>query len=129
DYLARVAEPLAPALSGFVERVGPVGAAERVRAGDVPTAVALETAARRHLPTSHSPAAGAEIRLVCPEDDEWPAALRTPTVFDRQHVTLPLALWVRGRVPLDAAANRCGRGDRRTCRLVLRRAAGHRVRV
>ena len=46
-YLSRVAEPPAPALAAFVEAVGPVEAASRVRAGDVPDLVAGETAARR----------------------------------------------------------------------------------
>src|SRR5690349_12666789 len=46
-YLSRVAEPPAAALVRFVDTVGPVAAADRVRTGDVADAVAAETAARR----------------------------------------------------------------------------------
>src|SRR5690606_40417538 len=48
-YLLRVAEPPAAALAAFVSAHGPTEAAERVRARQVPPAVAQETEARAHL--------------------------------------------------------------------------------
>ena len=74
-YLSRVAEPPAPALAAFVEAVGPVEAATRVRAGDVPDPVAGETAARRTVDRAGADLAAADAagaRLLVPEDAAWP---------------------------------------------------------
>ena len=99
-YLSRVAEPPAPALAGFLEAVGPVAAARRIRAGDVPDQVAAETAARRavdragaDLDAAH--AAGA--RLLVPEDVAWPReAFAACTLCGLPALAPPVALWVRG---------------------------------
>lgn len=102
-YLMRVAEPPALALHAFVDRVGPVAAADRVRKGDVPTAVDTETQARRHLDLATddlAAAAKAGARLVVPEDQDWPAwaLLCLAAAVDRgvRGAGPPLGLWVRG---------------------------------
>lgn len=107
-YLLRVAEPPAPALWGFVAEHGPVEAARRVRAGEVPDRVATETSARRHVDVAERDLeeGGAQgARLVIPEDDEWPAwpLLSLEVAMGRgvDGVAPPLALWMRGEVPLD----------------------------
>ena len=99
-YLSRVAEPPASALAGFVEAVGPVAAARRIRAGDVPDPVAAETAARRAVDRSGADldaahAAGA--RLLVPEDATWPReAFAACTLCGLPALAPPMALWVRG---------------------------------
>jgi DNA processing protein len=75
-YLMRVAEPPAAALYAFVTSVGPVVAADEVRAGTAPAAVLGETSARRHLDRAEADLAAADragARLVTPESAEWPA--------------------------------------------------------
>jgi DNA processing protein len=109
-YLSGVAEAPAPALAGFVRRVGPEEAAERVRRGEVPKAVATLTRARRDQAVDAAElraAAEGGIRLVIPEDDEWPAAAFL--AFDycgHEHLAAPLALWARGPARLDEVAER-----------------------
>lgn len=104
-YLMRVAEPPALALLAFVNRVGPVTAAERVREGDVPAAVDLETQARRHLDVAADDLAAAEkvgARLVVPESPDWPAwpllCLSGPA---SRGTGAPLGLWIRGTGTVD----------------------------
>lgn len=112
-YLMRVAEPPATALLNLVDAVGPVIAAERVRAADVPPAVLAETSARRHLDQAAGDledAARAGARLVVPEDEEWPAwqLLCLSATADRgqRWAGAPLGLWVRGPVSLATAFDR-----------------------
>ncbi|EIE98007.1 DNA-processing protein DprA [Saccharomonospora glauca] len=107
-YLLRVAEPPAPALWRFVAEYGPIDAARKVRAADVPDRVAAETAARRQLDLAeHDLEFGAArgARLVIPEDDEWPAwpllSLEVATGRGVEGMAPPLALWVRGEAVLD----------------------------
>lgn len=125
-YLSRVAEPPAAALAAYVEEVGPVTAAQRVRVGAtggpgaVPPAVARETAARRATDRSESDLARLVAlggRLIVPEDPEWPAlALAGLAVVAgadgaggmegsaaREGPAEPLALWARGPGRLDDA--------------------------
>lgn len=99
-YLSRTAEAPAPALAELVAAVGPVEAAERVRCGAVPEAVAQETRARREADRARSDLAAARaagVRLICPEHPEWPAepfaALAGCGVAD---LAPPVALWGRG---------------------------------
>jgi DNA processing protein len=112
-YLMRVAEPPAVALLEFVESVGPVEAAARVRAADVPSRVLVETSARRHLDQAAGDLADAEragARLVVPEDREWPAwqLLSLTAAVDRgqRWSGAPLGLWVRGVAPLSELFDR-----------------------
>jgi DNA processing protein len=102
-YLLRVVEPPAPALTRFIAEVGPVTAAERVRAGNVPPDVADETAARSHLDLAEQDlveAAAVSARLLIPEDPDWPAwpfaALDMAAARGAKWAGEPLALWVRG---------------------------------
>ncbi len=102
-YLMRVAEPPAFALHAFVDVVGPVEAADRVRRGDVPDAVLHETEARREVELAAADLAAAEKvggRLVVPEDPDWPAwqllCLAPPTDRGLRGSGQPLGLWVRG---------------------------------
>ena len=99
-YLSRVAEAPAPALARLVAELGPVEAAERVRAGRVPEPVAAETSARRTVDRAAADleaAAAVGARLLTPEQPDWPswpfAAFAT---VGARELTAPLALWVRG---------------------------------
>ncbi|GLZ41479.1 DNA-processing protein DprA [Actinokineospora sp. NBRC 105648] len=112
-YLLRVAEPPAPALFAFVERAGPVVAAARVRAGDVPAAVRDETSARCEHDLAEGDLARADAvgaRLVVPEDPEWPGwpllCLANASGRGLRWATPPLALWVRGSASLDDVLTR-----------------------
>lgn len=102
-YLARVAEPPATSLTAFVDVHGPIEAAARVRAGDVPDAVREETVARRDqdlVDEDLAAAAQAGARLVLPEDDEWPAwrllCLSAAATRGITWAAPPMALWVCG---------------------------------
>ncbi|WUD29892.1 DNA-processing protein DprA [Lentzea sp. NBC_00516] len=100
-YLSRVAEPYPAALAALVAQVGPVEAAERVRAGEISPSVASQTAARRAEERAHADLAAiakAGGRLVIPEDEEWPRwpLLALENVGGRRCGGEPLALWVRG---------------------------------
>jgi DNA processing protein len=106
-YLMRVAEPPALALGGLVDALGPVEAAARVRAGDVPEAVREQTAARRQVDLVDedlSSAGQAGARLVVPEDEEWPAwpllSLAAAAGRGLRWAGTPLGLWVQGSVCL-----------------------------
>ncbi|TQM83390.1 DNA processing protein [Saccharothrix saharensis] len=112
-YLSRVAEPPAAALARFVAEVGPVRAAEMVRAGEVPPGVDSQTSARRALDQAEQDLeAAAEIggRLLIPEDDEWPRwpfnALAIAAANGLRCGVEPLALWVRGDASLAAITER-----------------------
>jgi DNA processing protein len=125
-YLSRVAEPPAAALAAYVEEVGPLVAARRVRAGAthgpgvLPPAVASETAARRDTERAESDLALLEAqggRLIVPEDPEWPALALAGLGYVagpdggagmegapvRDGPAVPLALWARGPGRLDDA--------------------------
>ncbi|MEU0879073.1 DNA-processing protein DprA [Lentzea sp. NPDC005914] len=110
-YLSRVAEPYPAALAALVAQVGPVEAAERVRAGEVSPSVASQTSARRGEERVHQDLeliAKRGGRLLIPEDDEWP---RWPLVALRGAAAQrcggePLALWVRGQQDLAVATDK-----------------------
>jgi len=109
-YLSDVAEPPAPALGAFVAALGPVEAAARVRTGEVPAPVDLETRARRDRDRAEQHLRAAETigaRLLVPEDEDWPAV--PFLAFDQcghDHLPAPLALWVRGPAQLGELAER-----------------------
>src|SRR5690606_11703838 len=113
-YLLRVAEPPAAALAAFVSAHGPTEAAERVRARQVPPAVAQETEARAHLTVTAADLERAQeklgARLITPEDDEWPSwpllALTVAGARGIKGMSAPIALWARGGGRLDGAVER-----------------------
>lgn len=112
-YLLRVAEPPAPALAALVAAAGPVEAARLVQAGEVPGPVAAETEARRHRVITEQDldrARSAGMRLIIPEDDEWPAwpllSIEVAASRGVKGMAGPLALWARGAGRLDEAVER-----------------------
>ncbi|GAA1272960.1 DNA-processing protein DprA [Saccharothrix xinjiangensis] len=112
-YLSRVAEPPAPALAAFVTEVGPIEAAARVRAGDVPPAVDGQTSARRAEQWAERDLELVDQlggRLLIPEDEEWPRwpfnALAIAAANGLRCGLEPLALWVRGSCDLAALTRR-----------------------
>jgi DNA processing protein len=112
-YLSRVAEPPAPALAAFVAEVGPVKAAELVRAGRVPPAVEGQTSARRTEDRAEDDLRRVRElggRLVIPEDDEWPTwpfnALAIAAAHGLRCGLEPLALWARGKANVAELAER-----------------------
>jgi DNA processing protein len=112
-YLLAVAEPPAPGLSALIASCGPVEAAARVRAGELPARVGNETSARRDQDRVDDDFAAAEKvggRLVVPEDDDWPVwqfhALAQACERGLRWSGVPIALWVRGSASLAAVADR-----------------------
>ena len=97
-YLSRVAEPPAPGLAVLVAEVGPVRAAELVRRGEVPERVAVETSARRaadRVDVDLAAASAGGVRLLTPEDPDWPAAsLGDLAACGVPDLAPPVALWV-----------------------------------
>lgn len=105
-YLLAVAEPPAPTVAAFVAATGPIAAAERIRTGDVPAQVAAATSDRAGHDTAadFDRAEAQGLRLITPEDDEWPHQAFRPLRMTADIATAPpLALWARGRANLDDA--------------------------
>lgn len=100
-YLMRAAEPPAPAMHDFVATVGVVEAAASIRAGTAPAAVAAEI---HHPATDIRPDLNAvdqeQIRLLTPEDTEWPR--ERFAALEAAGLTVPLGLFVRGDASLAA---------------------------
>jgi DNA processing protein len=122
-WLSRAMEPGCVDLWRYVEDVGPVQAALRLRIGRAPDRVTRLVGARARADRSlHDlrTAARADARLVVPEDDEWPAVpLHALTVaasrepddprLQQERTTAlvpPHGLWVRGRGRLDEVVDR-----------------------
>jgi DNA processing protein len=122
-WLGRLVEPGTVDLWRYVDRLGPVEAARRIRAGRVPERIAGLTAARADTDRSLADLRQADrcgARLVVPEDEEWPApALHALTVATagepddhrRQSPRTtapvpPLGLWVLGSSRLDELVDR-----------------------
>jgi DNA processing protein len=119
-YLSRVAEPPCPELAALVERLGPVGAAERIRRGQIDESLAKHTEARREIDRA---ADDLEVlarrggRLITPDDDEWPAlacvafdgaARNRPNAQPdgKPNAGAPMVLWALGPLRLDETAQR-----------------------
>lgn len=108
-YLLEVAEPPAVAVWQLVEEHGPIASAQMLQAGDVPDAVRQEVShpvrhvTRDDLERAHE----SGLRLIIPEDPEWPGwpltDLRPDAVRTIPGSCPPLALWARGPAPLDDA--------------------------
>ena len=109
-YLLRVAEPPSWDLVRFVERRGPVEAADRIRRGEVPAAVGERVLARRghdHVDADLDAGTTVGARLLVPEDPGWPAwAFGAFEIAEDPDLAPPLALWVRGPGCLAALAER-----------------------
>ncbi|MGI8307802.1 DNA-processing protein DprA [Saccharopolyspora hattusasensis] len=112
-FLAAVAEPPAPALAGFVAERGPCRAVGLIRREKAPPAVVAEVEARRWHVSGEQLLVAAEsagVRLVVPEDPEWPReafdGLFGARSVDLPGMAEPIALWVRGKAVLSEAAER-----------------------
>ena len=110
-YLSRVAEPPCVQLAALVDRIGPVEAAAKVKAGDVDADLARWIDARRELDCAVRDLDVLDRmggRLITPADDEWPL-LAFPAfrgVSNRSNGHPPLVLWASGPVRLDDVARR-----------------------
>lgn len=110
--LTRIAEPGDPAVAEAIGRLGAVPTWERLRAGQGAGRVSqaalpgLALRAEGVDPRRDLEAAAAcGARLVCPGDDEWPAAAlywQAGGLLDAP----PYALWLRGPARLDAVVER-----------------------
>ncbi|MGV0742119.1 DNA-processing protein DprA [Mycolicibacterium sp. XJ870] len=113
-YLSRVAEQPCQELSLLVERVGPVEAAAKVKAGHIASDLMRWVEARREFDCAAKDLDTLDRlggRLITPADDEWPllafrafgALSKTP---NRPNGHAPLALWAIGPARLDEVAYR-----------------------
>ena len=110
-YLSRVVEPPCPELTGLVQCVGPVEAAERVRRGRIGDELARRTAARREIDRA---AQDLELlarrggRLITPDCAEWPLVAFSAFggVGATARAAPPLVLWALGPARLDEVAHR-----------------------
>ena len=112
-YLSRVVEAPCAELAELAARVGPIEAAERVRAAAVGSEVGRRTEARRDIDCAAEDLEllkRREGRLVTRDDDEWPAlafaAFGGASVRNKPQGRAPLALWVVGPLRLDEVAER-----------------------
>jgi DNA processing protein len=113
--LTRAVEPGRPAVVDLVDRVGPVEAMHLLRvgaAGEAGLAAARRAGDRAEDDLAAAQALG--VRLVTPEDDEWPdlPLHQLRLAYDRERpgprgedvaLTPPLALWVLGPAAVDEA--------------------------
>jgi DNA processing protein len=111
-YLLRVAEPPAPHLTQFVSHHGPITAAERIQANDVPDQVRAETTARRDINLAEkdlATAAAVGATLLIPEDEAWPAwafaVLDLARARGANWAGQPVAVWARGTADLATSTD------------------------
>ncbi|MGP4017868.1 DNA-processing protein DprA [Saccharopolyspora sp. 5N708] len=109
-FLVAVAEPPAPALAGFVAEHGPCRAVGIIQKDKAPPEVTAEVEARREHISGEKllvEAESASVRLIVPEDPEWPceafASLSGARSVDLPGMAEPIALWVRGKAALAEA--------------------------
>jgi DNA processing protein len=122
-WLSRVTEPGTIDFWRFVDAVGPVEAAQQLRAGRAPERIRSLAGARAEQDETLADlrrAERCEARLIVPEDDEWPALpLHALTLAvaeepddprfqsDRTLAPVPpIALWARGPARLDELVER-----------------------
>lgn len=112
-WLSRVVEPGQRVVAELIEEVGAVGLVHKLRAGDVPAALCRATSLRSledRVEADLALAAEHDIRLLIPDDPEWPAAALHPctmaTVTGKPALAPPIALWVRGGGDLTALFER-----------------------
>ncbi|MBA2389309.1 MAG: DNA-protecting protein DprA [Geodermatophilaceae bacterium] len=112
-WLTRAAEPGQAAMYALVRLVGPVEAVHLIRSRQAPPTVQSAVGTRSEddrVDQDISVARRFGIRLVTPEDAQWPVRMLHPMVMATERGLLdiapPLAVWVRGPVPLDEAVER-----------------------
>jgi DNA processing protein len=112
-WLSRVVEPGDAGVHRLLCLHGPVETRRLIQVGEGPDEVLRQAAARRAEDRSSEDLAVAArlgLRLVTPEDDEWPdAALHAMEIAVARGATdqaPPQALWVRGSAPVDVAVAR-----------------------
>jgi DNA processing protein len=117
--LAHLVEPGSRALAQLVERVGPVEAVARLRAGDVSDTLRATAAPRlaetdpdRRVDQALARAERLGVRIVTPEDDEWPPQLDELALISqdgsdriRRDTFPPQCVWLRGEPGLAAACD------------------------
>jgi DNA processing protein len=112
-WLSRAVEPGSVVMHRFLAQVGPVAAVAAMRGGRAPAEVATLAAARvgqDRVEADLALAAAHGIRLVLPEDDEWPdealAPMEMAAAFGKADLAPPQVLWVRGAARLDEVTGR-----------------------
>jgi DNA processing protein len=112
-WFSRTVEPGSLDVHRLLAQVGPVQAMDLIRAGSAPAAVQRMAAARRDDDRSLSDLTAADrlgVRLVTPEDEEWPDeamwAMEIASGRGEPDLAPPQALWVRGSIRLDLALRR-----------------------
>ncbi|MGI8692748.1 MAG: DNA-processing protein DprA [Geodermatophilaceae bacterium] len=112
-WLSRAAEPGQAATHALVAQVGPLDAVRLIRSRQAPPSVLSAVGSRYdedRIDQDLTAARRFGIRLVTPEDDEWPAqSLHSMLLATEQgllDLAPPLALWLRGPVPLEEAVRR-----------------------
>ncbi|MDQ6876057.1 MAG: DNA-processing protein DprA [Actinomycetota bacterium] len=110
--LTRICEPGSHGLADLIDRHGPVETLALLRrSGPPPHDIARDVLARRAEDlAAHDLDAVHRLggRLVCPEDDEWPAQVDQLDAVSAaaDPVKSPVALWVRGHPELAATCER-----------------------
>lgn len=112
-WLSRAAEPGHRGLWAYVSEYGAVEVAAQLNSGDGPSALMRAVGPRAGTDRSMADLSAAKvgaIRLIQPEDEEWPAdalsAMHVAAARGRDSVVPPLSLWVRGSGRLDSLAHR-----------------------
>ncbi len=112
-WLSRAVEPGGAALHRLLCQHGPVETRLLLRAGEAPADLARQVAARRDEDRAEDDLAAAAqlgVRLVTPEDEEWPAAalhaMEIAVARGSDDLAPPQALWVRGALRVDEAVAR-----------------------
>jgi DNA processing protein len=112
-WLSRAVEPGSGAVYRYVADLGPIEAVRRIRAGTAPPDVDRAVAGRREIDQAETDLATAErhgIRVLIPEDDDWPSyvllRMEAATARDAADLAPPLMLWVRGDARLDKLVER-----------------------
>jgi DNA processing protein len=107
-WLSRAVEPGSAAVYRYVARVGPVEAVRQIRAGKAPAAVHRAAAGRRDqdaVDADLATAARHGLRILLPEDEEWPEftllRMEAATARGVPDLAPPLMLWLRGRCRLE----------------------------
>lgn len=112
-WLTRAAEPGQAATYALVRQVGPVEAVRLIRSRQAPPSVLSAVGSRcdeDRVDQDLSMARRFGIRLVTPEDDEWPAQMLHPMLLAIERgvpdLAPPLGLWVRGPLQVDEAVRK-----------------------